>query len=104
MRASLLTRRAFACTAFAAANAAALRAACAVTLEEDPALQRQYDAACESRAVHDERIRALVSEIEQGAANVTPELHERAIAAASAMRCPVCGCKLGPIDPYPARF
>jgi len=104
MTATVFTRRMFLCAALAAANAAAVGAARAVTLEEDPELQRRYDAACESRAVHDERMRALVGEFEQGAADVTPELHARAMAAAAAMRCPVCGCKLGPIDPYPARF
>jgi len=104
MSATALTRRIFVGAALVAVNAAVVRTARSLTLEEDPVLQRRYDAACETRAVHDERIRALVSEIEQGMANVTPETHARAVAAASAARCPVCGCKLGPIDPYPARF
>jgi len=104
MTATAFTRRTVICAALAATSAAVVRSARSLTLEEDPVLQRKYDAACETRAVHDERIRELVAEIERGMATITPEQHAHAVAAASASRCPVCGCKLGPIDPYPARF
>ena len=76
----------------------------ALKLEENPALEQQYNAVCESRAVHDQLIQDMVAEMERGAAETPPELHAKNVATVSAMPCPVCGCKLGPMDPYPARF
>ena len=66
-------------------------------------LEERYLAACETRNTHDEVIREIVAQLE-GKGAVTPEDHEALVERVSAMNCPLCGCALGAIDPYPTRF
>jgi hypothetical protein len=80
-----------------------MRPARALTLEDNPALQKQYDAVCESQVAHERRIHDLVAELETGM-TVSAEDHARNVERVAAQRCPACGCKLGPMDPYPAKF
>jgi hypothetical protein len=96
-----LTRRAIllgtASTLLLARSAAALR------IEEDPAAEARYLAACEARNTHDQIIRDLVAKLE-GEGDVTAEAHAQTLERVRAMSCPLCGCQLGAIDPHPARF
>ncbi len=98
------SRRVFLAALAALAAVGRARRAGALSLRDDPAAERLYNATCESRAVHDRRMEDLIREIESRADEVTPELHNKVAADVAAMRCPVCGCKLGPLDPYPAKF
>jgi hypothetical protein len=95
------TRRAFllgtASTLLLARSAAALR------IEEDPVLESRYLAACETRTTHDQVIRELVAQLE-GDGEVTPDTHAQAVEQVKTMKCPLCGCALSAIDPYPAKF
>jgi hypothetical protein len=95
------TRRAFllgtASTVLLARSAAAFR------VEDDPVLESRYLAACETRNTHDQVIRELVAQLE-GNGDVTPEAHAQAVEQVKSMKCPLCGCSLAAIDPYPAKF
>lgn len=96
-----LSRRAF---LLGTASALLLaRSAAALRIEEDPELEARYLAACEARNTHDQMIRDLVARLE-GDGTITPEQHEQVAERVKAMSCPLCGCQLGAIDPYPAKF
>jgi hypothetical protein len=97
-----LTRRSF-FGATALAGAAVLvgrvRPAAAIRIEEaNVETQALYTAACESQAAHQQLREELAAQLE------TAEGREKALALASAMNCPYCGCKLGAIEPYDAKF
>lgn len=95
------TRRTF---LLATASTVALaRPAAALRIEDDPVLEERYLASCETRNTHDETVREIVAQLE-GKGPVTPQDHEALVDKVKAMNCPLCGCALGAIDPYPARF
>lgn len=97
----MTTRRTF---LLATVSAAALaRPAVALRLEENESLEERYLAACETRNAHDEVIREVVAQLE-GKTEVSAETHTAIVERVKAMNCPLCGCMLGAIDPYPARF
>ncbi len=97
----MTTRRTF---LLASAGTALLaRSAAALTLEENTVLEERYLAACETRNTHDETIREIVAQLE-GEGPVTAETHALIVERVKAMNCPLCGCALGAIDPYPTRF
>lgn len=79
------------------------RTASAIRIEEDPAAEARYLAACEARTTHDQVIQDLVAKLE-GKGEVTPEQHAQVVERVKAMSCPLCGCQLGAIDPHPAKF
>ena len=79
------------------------RTAGAIRIEEDPATEARYLAACEARSTHDQVIQDLVAKLE-GKGEVTPEQHSQIVEGVKAMSCPLCGCQLGAIDPHPAKF
>jgi len=79
------------------------RPAAALTLEENAPLEERYLAACETRGAHDEAIREIVAQLE-GKTEVSAETHAAIVERVKAMNCPLCGCMLGAIDPYPAKF
>jgi hypothetical protein len=86
--------------------AAALAAspALALTVDENAPRERLYLSACESRTAHDQLIQELVAQLEGGARDVAPDTRAQNIERVKAMNCPVCGCALGAIQPYPTRF
>jgi hypothetical protein len=77
--------------------------AAALSLEDDPARERLYLAACETRSRHDEIVDQLVAQIE-AEQTVTPEAHAATIEKVKALRCPTCGCALGSVEPYTGKF
>jgi hypothetical protein len=79
------------------------RSAAALRIEDDPAAEARYLAACETRNTHDQVIRDLVAKLD-GDNEVTPEARAQTIERVKAMSCPLCGCALGAIDPHPAKF
>jgi hypothetical protein len=91
---------------FLSGLAAALAAppALALTVDENAPRERLYLSACESRTAHDRLIRELVAQLEGDARDVAPQTHAQNIERVKAMSCPVCGCALGAIQPYPGRF
>ncbi len=97
----MTTRRTF---LLATASTALLaRPAVSLTLEENAVLEERYLASCETRNTHDETIREIVAQLE-GKGAVTAETHALIVERVKAMNCPLCGCVLGAIDPYPTRF
>ena len=95
------TRRTF---LLATASTLALaRPAAALRIEEDAVLEERYLVACETRNSHDKTVREIVAQLE-GERTVTREDHEALVEKVRALNCPLCGCALGAIDPYPTRF
>lgn len=87
--------------AFGAAGAVALaaRPAQAIRIEDANAqTQALYMAACEAQSAHEQLREEILAQIEDA------EGRERALALIAAMSCPYCGCKLGQIQPYDAKF
>jgi len=80
-----------------------VRSAAALRIEDDPAAEARYLAACETRNTHDQVIRDLVAKLD-GDNEVTPEARAQTIERVKAMNCPLCGCSLGAIEPHPAKF
>lgn len=78
--------------------------AAALTIDENDARERLYLSACESRTAHEQLVAELVAQLDGNTQDVSPELHAQNIERVKAMSCPVCGCKLGAIQPYPTRF
>lgn len=91
---------------FLAGLAATLAAppALALTVDENAPRERLYLSACESRAAHDQLIQELAAELDGKTKTVSAETHAQNLERVKAMNCPVCGCALGAIQPYPARF
>lgn len=79
------------------------RTASAIRIEEDPAAEARYLAACEARYTHDKVIQDLVAKLE-GDKGVSPDTNAQIVERVKAMSCPLCGCQLGAVDPYPAKF
>lgn len=104
MSRALDRRRFLARLALAGAALAVARPAAALTLEENAPRERLLLSACESRTAHDQLIQELVAQLDGNASDVSPEAHAQNIERVKAMSCPVCGCALGAIQPYPARF
>lgn len=97
----LTRRRFFGGTALAGAAVLVGRArpAAAIRIEEaDVGTQAFYTAACESLTAHQQLREELAAQLE------TEEGREEAMALVAAMNCPYCGCKLGAIEPYDAKF
>lgn len=90
----MITRRFFLGTTALVGAGAVLgmspRHALALRAEEDEARERLYVAACEARSAHDEVIRDLIAELE------AQEGRDKAIEIVRSMKCPYCGCALGP--------
>lgn len=98
----ILTRRRFfgaTVLAGAAAMVARSRPAAAIRLEEaNVETQALYTAACETQTAHQQLRDELMAQLE------TAEGREKALALIAAMDCPYCGCRLGAIEPYDAKF
>lgn len=78
--------------------------AAALTLDENSARERVYLAACESRTAHERLIDEMVAQLDAADPQITPETRARNVERVKATSCPVCGCQLGAIQPYPTRF
>lgn len=78
--------------------------AAALTVDENAARERLYLSACETRTAHEQLIEELAAQLDGDSQPVSPEIHAQNIERVKAMSCPVCGCKLGAIQPYPTRF
>lgn len=96
----VLNRRNF-CGATMLGGVAALtaRPAGAIRLEDANVDQQAlYATACETQAAHQQLVQELTAELE------TQEGHDKAVQIVAGMSCPYCGCKLGAIAPYDAKF